>query len=98
MITMEKNGSLPKKYKGEYEHKRIFVNELKSPLMLANFDVLDIEYIHPKEHREYVKIKYCSGHEDLINVACNSCNAIAVEILRQLTGEGAFGLCKRLSR
>lgn len=45
--------------------------------------------------RETVTIEYENGHADSINVTCDSYESIIKEIVKQLGGETALGLCRR---
>lgn len=81
-----------------YEDKAEFVEKLNRyivPYLLLEQSILRIEYDMDEESElETVTIEYLGGHKDVINVSMNSKTAILLEVARQLSGEGAYGLIK----
>lgn len=79
-----------------YREKASYIDDLSRFICRYSDDIEKIEYSHSSDIEEYVKIHYQGGRQDVINVFADSLNTIGLEVFRQITGEGATGLCRRV--
>lgn len=76
-----------------YQEKRNYVErDLLFALLPLGMDVAFLVYDRDEKTKsEVVIIHYFGGHEDRINVTCNSLSAICMETVRQVIAHDARG-------